>query len=86
MLHSIYTFLTLYNEWREKHSMREKISIKTFVLKLKSLDTEYGITHDEKKTSNGFIIDAVALKDTLVRDFNINPAEDDVCLIDLKGL
>jgi hypothetical protein len=76
-------FLTLYNEWREKHSMREKINVKTFGMKLKSLDGEYGITHEEKRTSNGFTIDAVTLREALANDFDIRP-DDPRCLIDLN--
>jgi hypothetical protein len=63
--------LTLYNTWRENHSLREKISVKTFVLKLKSLGTEYGITHKKEMSANGFTIDHVILKEALIKDFDI---------------
>ena len=76
--------LELYNAWRERHSMREKVSIKTFVLKLKSLDTEYGITHKEREHANGVFIDPIALKETLAKDFDIRPDDDQGCLIDLE--
>ena len=73
-------FLTKYNLWREEHSMRERITVKSFAMKLKSMDADYGITHQEKSSSNGFLIDAVALKATLTKDFNIKAEE---CLLDL---
>jgi hypothetical protein len=76
--------LELYNGWRERHSMREKVSIKTFVLKLKSLDTEYGITHKEKEHANGVSIDPIALKETLANDFDIRPDDDQTCMIDFE--
>ena len=60
--------------------MREKITVKSFAMKLKSMDADYGITHQEKSSSNGFLIDAVALKATLTKDFNIKAEE---CLLDL---
>jgi hypothetical protein len=72
--------LTKYNAWREEHSMREKISVKSFAMKLKSMDADYGITHKEKASANGFVIDAVALKATLTKDFNI---KEDECLLNL---
>lgn len=74
--------LTKYNAWREEHSMREKITVKSFAMKLKSMDADYGITHKEKASANGFVIDAVALKATLTKDFNIQ-AEDHKCLLTL---
>jgi phage/plasmid-associated DNA primase len=76
--------LELYNAWRERHSMREKVSIKTFVLKLKSLDTEYGLDHKDREKANGFLIDPIALKETLANDFDIRPDDDQTCLIDLE--
>jgi hypothetical protein len=74
--------LTKYNAWREEHSMREKISVKSFAMKLKSMDADYGITHKEKSSANGFVIDAVALKATLTKDFNIKE-DDHKCLLNL---
>jgi hypothetical protein len=68
-------FLTKYNLWREEHSMRERITGKSFAMKLKSMDADYGITHHENSSSNGFLIDAVALKPTITKDFNINAEE-----------
>jgi hypothetical protein len=71
-------FLTKYNLWREEHSMREKITVKSFAMKLKSMDAEYGIEHKERTSANGFVIDATALKETLMKDFNINTEEDEM--------
>ena len=75
--------LTKYNVWREEHAMREKISAKSFSMKLKSMDAEYGIVHKEKSNANGFVIDAVALKTMLTKDFNIKE-DNHKCLLHIK--
>jgi hypothetical protein len=48
------------------------------------LDTEYGITHKEREHANGVFIDPIALKETLAKDFDIRPDDDQTCLIDLE--
>jgi hypothetical protein len=77
--------LTMYNQWRVEHSMREQITGKSFAMKMKSMDAEYGITHVERSSANGFVIDSITLKATLMKDFHIKPEEEEPCRLILSA-
>jgi hypothetical protein len=70
------TILNKYNLWRDQNGLREKVSVKALSMKLKSMDSSYGITFKERCDSNGWIIDSIALEKMIRSDYNIQKKND----------
>jgi hypothetical protein len=68
--------LNKYNLWRDQNGLREKVSVKALSMKLKSMDSSYGITFKERCDSNGWVIDSIALEKMIRSDYNIQKKND----------
>jgi hypothetical protein len=73
-----------YNNWRDSHGLKERVSSKSFTMKMKAIADEYGIEHRVLSTSSVFAIDTDILRKSLIRDFNIQEEKEQPLLINLS--
>ena len=66
---------SMFNTWREEHSMEGKTSNRMFSMRLKTHGEKYGISSKHTKSGNVFVMNISKLREQLAKDLGISLEE-----------